>query len=137
MLSFDCMTVVTQRYMGCYIPLHPIPPIPLLEILIHLGATWVNGISQIMSLSYDGLSEISHIQHTNPVPKSYSSLIILYEIWGFILFDSLSDFLYLYILQLSFAYLLLKDRFYLQGNSFSMSNYPQVEALKLLHQFIR
>jgi hypothetical protein len=51
MLSFDPMTGVTQGHMGGYIPLHPIPPIPLLEILIHFGATWVNGIRGIMSFS--------------------------------------------------------------------------------------
>jgi hypothetical protein len=80
MFSLNPMASVAQSHMCGHIPLHTVPPVPLLEIVAHLGTAWMDRVSKIVSFSQDSLSEVS--------------LFILYEIWGFSLFHTLLDFLY-------------------------------------------
>src|ERR1043165_1250107 len=51
------------------IPLHTSPPETLLEILIHLGATRVDGQFGIMCLLHDDLSQVSLLWDNNSVLK--------------------------------------------------------------------
>jgi hypothetical protein len=50
MLDFDSLTSVAKRNILGNIPLHTIPPISGIEIMVHLIPSWMDGISGLMSL---------------------------------------------------------------------------------------
>jgi len=60
------LTAQTPRHILYYIFLHSSPPIILTQILIHLGNTWMNGISQSVSLLKDRLMKPINIGNTYP-----------------------------------------------------------------------
>jgi hypothetical protein len=93
MFSLNPMASVAQSHMCGHIPLYTVPPIPLLEILVHLRIAWMDRVGRIMSFSQDSLFEVSCFWHTYATFEPYSSLFILGEIWGFSLFHTLLDFL--------------------------------------------
>jgi hypothetical protein len=51
MLGFDLLTSVTKSNILDNISLHTIPPISGLEIMVHLIPSWINGISEFVSLT--------------------------------------------------------------------------------------
>ena len=75
-----------------------------LQIIIHLRAARMNGVSCIMSLTQNQLSEILHIRHTDPILVSQGTLIILSEMGSLALLEQLTD-----LLQLLIFFLMLPD----------------------------
>ncbi|TMX03632.1 hypothetical protein EJD97_015190, partial [Solanum chilense] len=67
MFCLNLLTVRTLGHIFCNVLLHAIPPIDLLKIMIHLGGTWMNGISGTMCLCNDFGLQIIHIWYTQPV----------------------------------------------------------------------
>src|SRR3954466_14792319 len=56
------------------IPLNTSPPKTLLEILIHLGATRVDGQFGIMSLLHDDLSQVSLLGNNHSIFKHHGAI---------------------------------------------------------------
>ncbi|TMW80391.1 hypothetical protein EJD97_020556 [Solanum chilense] len=71
MFWLNLLTIRTLGHIFCNVVLHAIPPIDLLKIMIHLGGTWMYGISGTMGLCNDPGPQIIHILYTQPalVPK--------------------------------------------------------------------
>ncbi|TMX04282.1 hypothetical protein EJD97_010254, partial [Solanum chilense] len=67
MFCFYLLTIRTLGHIICNVLLHAIPPIDLLKIMIHLGGTWMYGISGTMALCNDPGPQIIHIWYTQPV----------------------------------------------------------------------
>jgi hypothetical protein len=53
MIGLDSLTGVAFRHILCYLLLHSCPPEILLQILIHLVGSWMDGIPRAMSLIND------------------------------------------------------------------------------------
>ncbi|TMX05457.1 hypothetical protein EJD97_019936, partial [Solanum chilense] len=73
-LKMFCLNLLTIRTLGhifCNVLLHAITPINLLKIMIHLGGTWVYGISGTMGLCNNHGPQIIPTQYTQPllIPK--------------------------------------------------------------------
>ncbi|TMW84944.1 hypothetical protein EJD97_024087, partial [Solanum chilense] len=69
-LNMFCLSLMTIRTLGhifCNVLFHVIPPIDLLKIMIHLGGTWMYGISGTIGLCHDPGPQIIHIWFTQPV----------------------------------------------------------------------
>jgi hypothetical protein len=61
MLGFDSLTGATKSN----IPLHTIPPISDLKIMVHLISSWMNGISGFMSLTKYLVLQFLDVRHTD------------------------------------------------------------------------
>jgi hypothetical protein len=86
-----------------------------------------------MCLLQYGVTKSIDIRNTNLILEPYRALLILREIWASTLCYQILDLLNFGIADLIFSYFLLYDRFQFDGNSFSMSNYPQIEPLKIFY----
>src|ERR1041384_1912910 len=58
------------------IPLHTSPPETLLEVLIHLGATRVDGQLRIMCLLHDDLSQVSLLRNHSSVFEHHCAIAV-------------------------------------------------------------
>jgi hypothetical protein len=65
MLCFDSLIGVAKGNILSNTPLHTIPPISGLEIMVHLIPSWVNGISRLMSLMKYLILQLLDIRHTD------------------------------------------------------------------------
>jgi hypothetical protein len=137
MFCLDSLTHIAQCHMSCNITLHAIPPISLLQILIHLGTARMDRISRVMSLLQNFLTKVIHIGHTYPLLEPHNSLFIFCEVTCLAFFYLLLYLLNLRILKLTLPYLLLESRLYFHSDSFRMSNEPKVDSFKLFIQFPR
>ena len=70
MFCLNVLIIRTFRHIFCNVFLHAIPPIDLLKIKIHLGGTWMYGISRTMGLCNDPSPKIIHIWYTQLVMVS-------------------------------------------------------------------
>jgi hypothetical protein len=84
-----------------------------------------------MCLLQYGFTNTINLMNTNSVLEPYRSLLILCEVWASTFSYQIFDLLNFRITDLTLAYFLLQVRLYLYGNPFSMSNYPQIELLKI------
>jgi hypothetical protein len=84
-----------------------------------------------MCLLQYGFTKTIDTRNTNPILEPYRALLILREIWASTFRYQIFDLLNFGITDLTFSYLLLYGRFHFYGNSFSMSNYSQIEPLKI------
>jgi hypothetical protein len=66
MFSLDLLTSVTKRNILGNVPLHSIPPISGLEIMVHLIPSWMNGISRFIHLMKYLILQFLDVRHTNP-----------------------------------------------------------------------
>jgi hypothetical protein len=66
MLSFDSLTDIAKSDILGNISLHSIPPISVLEIMVHLIPSWMNGISELVSLTKYFILQLLNIRHTDP-----------------------------------------------------------------------
>jgi hypothetical protein len=66
MFSLDSLTSVTKSYVLGNVPLHSIPPISGLEIVVHLISSWMNGISGLMHFTKYLILQLLEVRHTNP-----------------------------------------------------------------------
>jgi hypothetical protein len=80
MFNFDSLTYITNNHVRSYISFQPIPPVLLLHILIHLGATRMNRIVSVMGFLQYGLTEAVNLRNTYPVLEPYCALFILHEV---------------------------------------------------------
>lgn len=76
MLGFNSLANITLSYVFSNLTLHTRPPIKLLEILIHLRASEVNGIQGFMSFLEYQLLKLFLAQYTDTFIKPYGSLLI-------------------------------------------------------------
>jgi hypothetical protein len=77
MLGFDSLTSVAMSNILGNVSLHTIPLISVLEIMVHLIPSWMNGISLLMSLMKYLIRQLLDIRHTDPSFVPQHSLIIL------------------------------------------------------------
>jgi hypothetical protein len=66
MLSLDSLTGVTKGNILDNISLHSIPPIGFLEIVVHLIPSWMNGISELVSLSKYLVLQLLDVRNIDP-----------------------------------------------------------------------
>jgi hypothetical protein len=134
--SLNSLAHIAHSHMCSHISLQSIPPILLLQILIHLSATRVDRVIRIMGFSQYSLTEAFNIRNTYPVLEPYSALFIFREFRTLTFSNQILDLLYFSITNLSFANFLLQGRFHINHNSFSVSNYPQVKSPEILNNLI-
>jgi hypothetical protein len=74
MLGLDSLTGVANSNILDNIPLHYVPPIGCLEIMVHLIPSWMNRISELISLSKYLVLQLLDVRHTDPpfVPQHTS-----------------------------------------------------------------
>jgi hypothetical protein len=107
MLSFDSLTSVTRSNILRNISLHSIPPISVLEIMVHLIPSRMNGISGLVSLMKYLILQLLDVRHTNPSLVPQHTFIILGETRLFFFLDVLLYLLDLLIFQLASLNLLM------------------------------
>jgi hypothetical protein len=66
MLGFDSLTGIAKSDIISNIPLHFIPLITGLEIMIHLIPSWMNRISGLMNLTKYLILQLLDVRHTYP-----------------------------------------------------------------------
>ena len=86
LLYLDLLAVGVLTHKICYISFHSIPPIDSPQIVVHLGGTWINIISEIMGFDKNMLSQLTHIRNTqltlvgkytiSPLGENLHSLIV-------------------------------------------------------------
>jgi hypothetical protein len=66
MFSFNALTSVAKSNILSNVPLHTIPPISGLEIMVHLIPFWMNGISGLMYFTKYFILQLLDVRHTDP-----------------------------------------------------------------------
>jgi hypothetical protein len=131
MFGLNSLTHITLSHMSSNISFQSIPPILLLEILIHLSATRVDRVIRIMSFFQYSLTKAINLRNTYPILELYSTLLILREFWHSTFRNQILNLLNFSITHLAFTNFLLQGRFQFDGNSFHMCNNSQVESLEI------
>jgi hypothetical protein len=83
MLRFDSLTSVTKSNILGNVPLHTIPPISGIEIMVHLISSWTNGISGFVSLMKYLILQLLGIIHTDHSFITQHSLMLRFISWIF------------------------------------------------------
>jgi hypothetical protein len=66
MLSLDSLIGIAKGDILGNIPLHSIPPISGLEIMVHLIPSGMNGISRLVSIMKYLILQLLDVRHTDP-----------------------------------------------------------------------
>jgi hypothetical protein len=66
MFSLNSLTSAAKGNILSNIPLHTIPPISIIEIMVHLIPSRMNGISRFMCCTKYLIFQFLDVQHTNP-----------------------------------------------------------------------
>jgi hypothetical protein len=66
MLSLDSLIGIAKGDILDNIPLHSIPPISGLEIMVHLIPSGMNGISKLVSIMKYLILQLLDVRHTDP-----------------------------------------------------------------------
>jgi hypothetical protein len=82
MLCLDSLTTVTYSHVFCDLSFHFIPPKILLQILIHLLASRIYGISCLMGFLEDQLLNGLNIGNTQAVLEPYHTFYIFPKIFA-------------------------------------------------------
>jgi hypothetical protein len=130
------LTHLAHSHTCSHISLQSIPPTHLLQILIHLSATRMNRIIQVMGLLQYGLTKAINLRNTYPILEPYGALLIFREFRTSSFSNQILNLLYFSTTNLSFVDFLLQGRFHINSNSFSVSNYPQVKSPEILNNLI-
>jgi hypothetical protein len=69
MLCLDSLTNVTYGNILCYLPFHTVPPKSFLQVLVHLLATGVYGISCLMNFLEDQFPDRFEVRNTQSILK--------------------------------------------------------------------
>jgi hypothetical protein len=77
MLDFDSLTSVEKSNILSNAPLHSVPPISSIEIMVHLIPSWMNGISGLVRLTKYLILQLLDVSHTNHSFVPQFALIIL------------------------------------------------------------
>ena len=99
MFGLDSLTHITLSHMGSDVSFQSIPPILLLQILIHLSATRVDRIVRIMGFLQYSLPEAINLWNTYPIFEPYGTLPILREFWNSTFSNKILNLLNFSILQ--------------------------------------
>jgi hypothetical protein len=99
----NSLTHIAHSHMCSHISLQSIPPILLLQILIHLGATRVDRVIKIMGFLQYSLTKAINLRNTYPVLEPYGALFILRELWTSTFSNKILDLLHFSITNLTFA----------------------------------
>jgi hypothetical protein len=134
--GLDSLTHITQSHMYSHISFQPIPPVFLLQILIHFSATRMNRVIRVMGFLQYSLTKAINIRNTYPVLEPYCALLILCKLWASTFSNQIFYLLYFSITNLTLADFLLQGRFHFNSDSFSVSNYSQVESSKIFNKLI-
>jgi hypothetical protein len=134
--SLDSLGHITHSHMCSHISLRPIPPILLLQILIHLSATSVNRVIRIMGFLQYSLTNAINLRNTYPVLEPYCALLILGEFRTSTFSNQILDLLYLSITNLTLTDFLLQGRLHINSDSFSVCNNSQVESSEILNNLV-
>jgi hypothetical protein len=89
--------------MCSHISLQPIPPVLLLQILIHLSATRMNRIIRVMGFLQYSFMKAVNLTNTYPVLEPYYALLILREFWTSTFSNQILDLLDFSITNLTLA----------------------------------
>jgi hypothetical protein len=77
MLGFDSLTSVAKGHILGDVPLHTVPSISGLEIMVHLIPSRMNKISGLMSLMKYLILQLLVVRHTNsPLVTQHTFIII-------------------------------------------------------------
>jgi hypothetical protein len=79
MLDLDSLAGVTKGNILDNVPLHSIPSIGCLEIMVHLIPSWMNGISRFMSLSKYLVLQLLIIRYTDPSFVPQHTLVVFHK----------------------------------------------------------
>jgi hypothetical protein len=101
--NLNSLTQIAHSHMCIHVSLQSIPPIFLLQILIHLGATRMIRIIRVMGLLQNSLTKAFNIRNTYPVLEPYGALRILCEFRTSTFSNQILNLLYFSITNLSFA----------------------------------
>jgi hypothetical protein len=83
MFSFDSLTSVAKSNILGNVPLHTIPPISGLQIMVHLIPSWMNGISKLMCFTKYLIFQLLDVRHPDPSFVSQYSFIIFQKLGDF------------------------------------------------------
>jgi hypothetical protein len=136
MFGLDSLTHITLSHMHGNMSFQPIPPVLLLQILIHLSATRVNRVIRIMGFFQYSLMKAIILRNTYPILEPYDALLILREFWTSTFSNQILNLLNFSITNLTLTNLLLQGRFQFDGDSFSVRNNSQVESPEILNNLI-
>src|SRR3954469_7441509 len=93
MLCFHSVADVALGDIQGNFTLHTVPPEQVLQVLIHLSPSGVDGVRCIMSFLQDSELQFFYIGHTQSTIEPNNSFIIYRELWGLdeghLLLDSL------------------------------------------------
>jgi hypothetical protein len=131
MFGLDSLTHITLSHMCSNISFQSIPPILLLQILIHLSATRVDRVIRIMSFFQYSLTKAINLRNTYSILEPYCTLLILREFQNSTFRNQILNLLNFSITHLTFTNFLLQGRFQFNGDSFSVCNNSQIESLKI------
>src|SRR5688572_7692484 len=106
--SLNSLTYIAHSHMCSHISLQSIPPIFLLQILVHLGTTRMNRIIRVMGLLQYNLTKTFNIRNTYPVLEPYGALLIFCEFWTSIFSNQILNLLYFRITNLTFTVFLFQ-----------------------------
>jgi hypothetical protein len=101
MFSFDSLTCVTKGNILNNIPLHSVPPISYLEIMILLIHSWINGISGPVILMKYLILQFLDVRHTYPSFVPQNPLVVFRKPERLLFLDITLHFLDLLIFQLT------------------------------------
>jgi hypothetical protein len=79
MLGFDSLSGVAKSNLLGNVSLHSTPPIGCLEVMVHLIPSWMNGISELMTLSKYLILQSHNIRHIDPSFVPQLSLVIFHK----------------------------------------------------------
>jgi hypothetical protein len=83
MLCLDSLTFVTYGNIICDLPFHSVPPESFLQVLVHLLAATVYGISCLMSFLENQLPNRFGVRNTQPIFKPYYAFRVFLEVIAF------------------------------------------------------
>jgi hypothetical protein len=90
-LYLDSLTTVVYGNILCYLSFHAVPLESFLQVLVHLLATRVYGVSYLMSFLENQLPNRFDIRNTQPIFKPYHAFCVFMEIFAFPVYDLLSN----------------------------------------------
>jgi hypothetical protein len=83
MLWLNSLTTVTYGNILCDLPFHTVPPESFLQVLVHLLAARMYGISCLMSLLENQLPNRFEVRNTQPIFELYHAFRVFPEILAF------------------------------------------------------
>jgi hypothetical protein len=106
MFSLNMQTRVIKSNILGNISLHTIPPISVLEVMVHLIPPWMNGISRLMCFTKYLILQFPDVRHTNPPLISQHTFLIFRKARRLLFLDIALNLLNLLVFYLTLLNLL-------------------------------